>query len=222
MSRFICEALGATCRVATAFDGNEALARALELRPDLVLVDVMMPEMRGDELVAALRQRPEMSTTPIVIVTAKADEALRIRLLRQGAQDYVIKPFLEEELRARVANLLAAKLAQDALRASEVRFRELFEHASNGVFISDPSGRYTDVNRAGCAMLGYAREEIIGKTTTDFLPPEDEWRMAQVHGELLKGQVYVGTWNLKRKDGTWVPTEVSEGAARWTPADVRP
>jgi PAS domain S-box-containing protein len=212
MSAFICEALESTCRIATAFDGKEGLAKAIELRPDLVLVDVMLPEIGGEEVVAALRNQPDFSATSIVVLTAKADEALRMRLLRQGAQDFLTKPFLEEELRARVANLLGTKLAQDALRASEIRFRELFEHASDGVFIAEPSGRYTDVNRAGCTLLGYTREELFGKTATDFLSPEDAWRFAEARSELQKGQVHVGTWQFKRKDGSWVPAEVSARA----------
>jgi DNA-binding response OmpR family regulator len=171
MSSFICEALGETYRVATAFDGNEALAKAFELRPDLRLVDVMMPEMGGEELVATLRRRAELSTTSIVILTAKADEPLRIRLLREGAQDFIVKPFLEEELRARVANLLGAKLAQDALRASEIRFRALVEHASDG---AQKISGYSESEAIGAPLellVRFAFNEPIADVTT----AEHEW-----------------------------------------------
>jgi PAS domain S-box-containing protein len=78
MSAFLARALGQSYRVATACDGTQGLKDALELRPDLVISDVMMPLMTGDQLVAALRRRREMDDVPIVILTVKADEALRV------------------------------------------------------------------------------------------------------------------------------------------------
>jgi signal transduction histidine kinase len=129
MNRFICEALSVEFRTAAAFDGHTGLSQALALQPDLVLTDVMMPGLSGDELVRELRARPEMNRVPIVLLTAKADDALRLQLLRKGAQDYLTKPFSIEELRARVGNLVALKRAQDVLieakASTEMANREL-------------------------------------------------------------------------------------------------
>jgi signal transduction histidine kinase len=129
MNRFICETLSIECRTESAIDGHGGLSTALALRPDLILTDIMMPGMSGDELVRAIRARPELRSVPIVLLTAKADDELRIKLLREGAQDYVIKPFAAEELRARVGNLVTLKRAQDVLReakaAAEAANREL-------------------------------------------------------------------------------------------------
>ena len=114
MSRFIIESLMSRgFRVATAFDGRTGYEKAIELRPDLVLTDIMMPVMSGDELLRCLRQKAELSSMPIVVFTAKSDNELRVRLLREGAQDYLEKPFSVEELLARVQNLVARKLADD-------------------------------------------------------------------------------------------------------------
>ena len=60
--------------------------------------------------------------------------------------------------------------------------RNLFEQAPDGIFVADLDGRYTDVNEAGCRMLGYAREELSGKTIIDLLPPEDVERLWQARG----------------------------------------
>lgn len=170
MSRFLCEALAGTYRVATAFNGREGLARAIELRPDLILTDIMMPEMSGDELVAALRQRPDCSSVPIVVLTARADDATRVRLLRTGAQDYLIKPFLEEELRARVANLIAAKLADDALRASEAKFMGLISIAGDAIVSIDEDQRIVLYNQRAEEVFGWSHEEAIGKPLDLLLP----------------------------------------------------
>ncbi|MEW6777830.1 MAG: ATP-binding protein [Bdellovibrionota bacterium] len=113
MNRFVRESLAGAHKTESAFEGREGLQKALALRPDVIVSDVMMPGMSGDMLVRELRSRPEFAGTPILLLTAKADDDLRIRLLREGAQDYLTKPFAVEELRARVGNLLRGKLAAE-------------------------------------------------------------------------------------------------------------
>jgi signal transduction histidine kinase len=116
MNRFITGTLGTEYRTATALNGQEGLEQALALHPDLILSDVMMPQMSGDQFVHQLRTYPELDTTPVILVTAKADDELRVQLLREGAQDYLMKPFSVEELRARVGNLIAIKRVRDLLQ----------------------------------------------------------------------------------------------------------
>jgi signal transduction histidine kinase len=116
MNRFISDILGSDYRIASALDGQEALAQAVALEPDLIVTDVMMPAMSGDELVRRIRALPRLEATPILVLTAKADEGMRVHLLRSGAQDYVMKPFASEELRARAAILIATKRARDVLQ----------------------------------------------------------------------------------------------------------
>ncbi len=116
MNQFITTTLAAEYCTATASDGQEGLEQALALRPDLILTDVMMPYLSGNQLVQQLRTYPELDTTPVVMLTAKADDELRVQLLRQGAQDYLMKPFSVEELKARVGNLIAIKRVRDLLQ----------------------------------------------------------------------------------------------------------
>jgi signal transduction histidine kinase len=116
MRDFVAETLADTFRTACAADGQEGMRKVLELRPDLVLSDVMMPGHSGDELVRQVRARCELDGIPVVLLTARADEELRVRMLRQGASDYLLKPFAAEELRARVGNLVSMKRARDVLR----------------------------------------------------------------------------------------------------------
>jgi signal transduction histidine kinase len=77
---------------------------------------MQMPLGSGGDLIRAVRQRPELDSTPMVFLTSNADPELRARMLRQGAQDYVTKPFAAGELLARVANLVSAKRARDILQ----------------------------------------------------------------------------------------------------------
>lgn len=117
LNRFIAATLATEQRVATAMNGMEGLRLARELLPELVVTDLMMPEMGGDELLRGLRAEPSLQDVPVIVLTAKADDDLRLELLRSGAQDYILKPFSAEELRVRVQNLVAMKRARDLLRA---------------------------------------------------------------------------------------------------------
>lgn len=116
MNQFISETLASQYSTATAKDGQEGLEKALALSPDLILTDVMMPHMSGDQLVQQLRSHSQLDATPIVVLTAKADDDLQVQLLKQGAQDYLMKPFSVEELQARVGNLVAIKRTREVLQ----------------------------------------------------------------------------------------------------------
>jgi signal transduction histidine kinase len=115
MSRFIRETLNRDYRTESAFNGHQGLERALELMPDLILSDVMMPDFSGIQMVNAIRDHEQLNHTPILMLTAKADDEVRVQLLREGAQDYLMKPFVAEELRARVGNLVALKKTREEL-----------------------------------------------------------------------------------------------------------
>jgi two-component system, OmpR family, alkaline phosphatase synthesis response regulator PhoP len=91
-------------RVEVAKSGTEGLEAALSLRPDLVLLDVMLPGLNGFEICEELRRHD--ADLPIVMVTAKGEEQDRVRGLRLGADDYIVKPFGVAELCARVAAAL--------------------------------------------------------------------------------------------------------------------
>jgi two-component system phosphate regulon response regulator PhoB len=92
--------------VATARDGRTGLELVRERRPDLVLLDLMLPELDGIELCRALRSDPSTATLPVIMLTAKGDEADVVLGLGVGADDYVTKPFSPKELVARVQAML--------------------------------------------------------------------------------------------------------------------
>ena len=116
MCRFITEVLENEYRVIAAADGIEALEKATAQPPDLVVTDLMMPKMGGDRLVAEMRARPALAHVPVLVLSARADESLRLRLLAESVQDYITKPFSANELRVRVRNLVTMKRARDALQ----------------------------------------------------------------------------------------------------------
>jgi len=104
--RLIARLLAPFHDIITAGNGEEGLQKIHDEAPDLVISDVMMPRMSGFQLVEQLRRDPATERLPVLLLTARADGDDRIRGLRRGASDYLIKPFLPEELKARVDNLL--------------------------------------------------------------------------------------------------------------------
>src|SRR5690348_12462057 len=86
------------CRVVLAGDGVEGLERAAAEPPDLIITDVVMPRMKGPELIGRLREHERLSEVPIMVLTGQDDESMRVRLLAGKVQDYVHKPFVVEEV----------------------------------------------------------------------------------------------------------------------------
>ena len=119
MNRFVTQCLSPVYDVVTAFDGREGLEKALRFQPDLIVSDIMMPNVSGDEMIAEIRKIPELFTTPILLLSAKADDELKIKLLDDGAQDFIVKPFAERDFLVRVRNLIQAhqsRVQVDGLR----------------------------------------------------------------------------------------------------------
>ncbi len=110
-------------RVSDAADGEAALAAVAEDKPDLIVLDLMLPLISGLEICRQLRRRPETRSLPIIMLTARGEESDRIRGLDSGADDYVTKPFSPSELVARVRAVLRRArpaLAQDSLGYGEL------------------------------------------------------------------------------------------------------
>ncbi len=117
MRDYVKRLLSQCYEVQTVGDGVAALAAIRQQIPDLVLTDVMMPEMDGFELLRSLRADPQTRELPIILLSARAGEESRIEGLEAGADDYLIKPFSARELLARVeSNLKMSRLRQEAAR----------------------------------------------------------------------------------------------------------
>ena len=109
--------------VAEAGDGEEALLQIAERRPDLVLLDWMLPHVSGLEICRQIRRSPQLKSLPVVILTARGEESDRERGLDSGAEDYVLKPFSPSELVARLRAVIRRaepRAADEVLRFADV------------------------------------------------------------------------------------------------------
>jgi signal transduction histidine kinase/DNA-binding response OmpR family regulator/ligand-binding sensor domain-containing protein len=101
--------LASSFRVVAVADGRTALEEARRLVPDVIVSDIMMPGMDGDDLCKAVKMDPELSFVPVVLVTARGSREYRLSSLEGGADDYLVKPFDIEELLLRVRNMVDSR-----------------------------------------------------------------------------------------------------------------
>jgi signal transduction histidine kinase len=150
-------------------DGAEALAAARRSVPDLVLSDVMMPNLDGFGLLRALRDDPRTRSVPIIMLSARAGEESRVEGLEAGADDYLVKPFAARELIARVATHLTLAQLRKAAERERARLYEVFMQAPVAIaVITGPEHLFEVANAAYTEML--ERGELIGKKAREVFP----------------------------------------------------
>jgi adenylate cyclase len=117
--------------VVIAVDGDDALRRAHELEPDLILLDIMMPKIDGISVLKELKQDATLRHMPVILVTAKVDTRDIVSGLEAGGDDYITKPFEQTVLLARIRSLLRIKELHDAAQLQAAQLKEQTEQLSN-------------------------------------------------------------------------------------------
>ncbi len=172
--------------IMTASSGAEALSIIAQTPPDLILLDVMMPDMDGYQVAEAIKSDRSILPIPIVMITVLDDREAMMRALAVGVEDFLIKPVHRAELYMRVRNLLRLKEYGDhqgrysqllerevdsrtiALSASEQRYRALFENAKDAIAVLTPDGIVREMNRRWEEIVGAPRAQLLGRHVRDF------------------------------------------------------
>lgn len=221
-------------KVLVAQDGESALQKVEYAHPDLILLDVMMPGIDGFETCRRLKAQESTKDIPVIFMTALSDTVDKVKGFNLGAVDYVTKPVQQEEVRARVTTHLKLrnlqkkleaqnlqlqeeieqrKNAEESLREAEAKYRSIFENASDGIFQSNPQGRYITANRALARIYRYCSpEELMTQITNiwrqlyvDPTRSEDIATLLQMEDTVsdIESQVY-------RKDGKiiWISENI--------------
>jgi PAS domain S-box-containing protein len=142
-------------------DGEAALAAARELRPDLIISDVMMPRLDGFGLMREVRADPQLRAIPIILLSARAGEESRIEGLDRGADDYLVKPFSARELLVRAGTLLRSAELRRRAEEARAQFETLLNEAPLGVMLVDEDFRVAAVNPIALPLIG--ESELIGR-----------------------------------------------------------
>jgi PAS domain S-box-containing protein len=154
-------------QVKAVTSGEAALKIVGSEAPDLILLDIIMPDMDGFEVCRRLKQDVAGATIPVIFLTARVKSADESMGFQVGAVDYIRKPVDPDIVKKRIAAHLEMK--DEALRSSEVRYRRLFETTKSGIMIVDAATRkIIDVNPAFVEMLGCTQESFLGASLGDF------------------------------------------------------
>lgn len=183
--------------VIVASDGDEALTVLQGAdAPPLAILDWMMPGLDGVEVCRRARQSSPATTPPyIILLTARTEKEDVVAGLEAGADDYLTKPFVRVELRARIEvgarviklqkgladrveelnqSLAERERATESQRASESRYRHLVEHSQGLICTQDLAGTLLSINPAAARLLGYQPHEMIGRNLNDFIAPAQQ------------------------------------------------
>jgi PAS domain S-box-containing protein len=209
--RDLLEAGGVVCDI-TRVQTREEFVASLQNGFDVILADYSLPSFDGLSAlkIAALRS-PDV---PFIFVSGALGEELAIEALKTGATDYVLKerpsslvPSVQRALRE-ARERLERKRAEEALRASEARFRTFVDHATDAFFLMDEHLTVIDVNRRACESLGYNREELLGIQPRDIDAALDDASIARLAERAGAGETLTFETLHRRKDGTELPVEI--------------
>ena len=184
--------LGQSYEVEAVGDGRAALEAIKANPPDLVLTDVMMPELDGFELLAAVRANATSRLLPVILLSARAGEEARIEGLQAGADEYLVKPFSARELLASVASQLRlARLrgeSERAVRSAEAYLAAIVDSADDAIISKNLDGIIQSCNGAAERLFGYAAEELVGRPVRILIPPERQAEEDEILAKLRRGE----------------------------------
>ena len=200
--------------VIEATDGADGLKKIVAQRPEMVLLDVVMPDINGVEVCKRLRQLPELADMFIILMSAyRTRHELKRDALEAGADDFIEKPIYPVELLARTRTVLRLRRSMIAQQENEELFRSTFEQAAVGMCHVSHDGTFLRVNQRLCDIVGYTAEELTGRTFADITHPEDRGRDLDLFRRLHEGFLprYALEKRYIRKDGAviWISVNAS-------------
>ena len=203
--------------LAFASDGLEALRKAAELVPDLILLDVKMPGVDGFEVCRRLRADPLLAEVPIIMLTGLTHSNSRLRGIKAGADDFLSKPFDPIELQARVRTITQLNRYRHLL-AERAKFERVIELSPNGILIADAEGTIRLASPAMLQLLGVKDEgSVVGTKMLAFVAPEEREHCATFFGDVIAStsRAVRAETSFVRSGGERFPVEVDAGHFVW-------
>jgi diguanylate cyclase (GGDEF)-like protein/PAS domain S-box-containing protein len=204
--------LSAEYTIITASRGSKALEIARETPPDLILLDIMMPEMNGYEFCERIKNDPHLHGIPVIFLSILDSTEVKLQGFKSGGVDYITKPFQASEVKARIRTHLMIRKLQlrletqnqvlEQIDAERTRLAMIVETSNDAIFSVSEESLITSWNRGSEEIFGYSAGEIIGSPIFTIIPAELEHERAHIWQTILSGEhiQYFETTRI-RKDG---------------------
>lgn len=191
-------------------------------KPNLILLDIMMPGMSGFDVAELLKQKPETANIPIIFLTAKHDNESIVKGFEIGAVDFVSKPFQKEELVARIKNTLQMFNLKNALNHALEKSQQYAKTIESQMVLIDKNiiisrtdleGKITEVSDAFCKVSGYRKDQLIGKMHKVVRHPD------------TPESLFVKLWETITNDDTWhgeIKNRSKNGSFYWVDTLIYP
>ena len=189
----VSELLHSIYEIRVSTNGNTALEMIKKEKPDLILLDINMPQMNGYEVADKLKSSKKTADIPFIFITGKNDPKSMLAGFNKGAVDYISKPFSKEELLARIETHLKLSELQNSLKDKIDEVAQYIELMDKNIITSatDLDGVITSVSSAFCDICGFSKEELISKKH-DIVKHED-----------MPKEIYDDLWETISQNLTW-------------------
>ena len=194
-------------------DGESALMALQEWQPNLVVCDIALNKLTGMELLQELRDNPDTQTTPVILLSSHATETSRLQGIEAGADDYIVKPFNDNELMARISGLLylndmrkEAQKREIELKAETVNVLESIDEAFIAV---DSEWRITYLNAHAESIHNISREDFLGKNLWESFPDTVNTNFYKEYQRAMLERVPVKFEEFYKPYQTWFEVNVS-------------
>lgn len=206
-------------RIRAAKTGKEAIASIQAEIPDLILLDVKLPDINGFEVCKRLKDDKKTRHVPVIFLSELSETADKLEGFSVGGVDYITKPFISEEVVIRISThiemsslrLELESRTNELLKKNTEDFKELFDRAPVGYHEIDAEGRIVRINETELEMLGYSLAEVVGEYFWKFVADEAFSRQSITSKLAGKpGQTYSYERDFRKKDGTTISVLVTD------------
>jgi PAS domain S-box-containing protein len=201
-------------QISTAVDGKTALEIINQIEFDLIILDLELPDMNGEDILKLLKRNSATSKIPVFIMTGTYDATTTTRLIKQGAYEFFTKPFIPEELLLKVDFWIENQRKSREVLCEQKLFQDYKDALDRSSIVSktDKHGIITFVNDKFCEISGYKLSELIGKPHNIVRHPDmPKETFKGLWENILNGKSWEGTVKNLRKDGSyyWVNAVVN-------------
>lgn len=201
-------------KINIAIDGGSAIETINTQQLDLILLDLELPDMNGEEVLKYLKKNSATAEIPVFILTGTYDASTVGKLIKQGANEFFLKPFIPEELLLKIDFWIDSKRKARERECERQLLQEYKDTVDRSSIVSktDKRGIITFVNDKFCEISGYSPAELIGKPHNTVRHPDmPKEAFEELWQTILSGQVWEGIVKNRKKDGSpyWVQTTIN-------------